>query len=269
MATTASPVDTRLIDYRTEDGIAIIELNDPPANTYTYEMNRQLDEAILQARMDDDVWVIILRGKGDKFFSAGANIKMLTEVTPRFKYFFCLHANETLNRLEHTPKLVIAALNGHTVGGGLEIAMAADMRIARKDSGKIGLPEVNLGVLPGTGGTQRLSRIVGKSRSIQMMVTGDLMSFEDAKDIGLVNEIFAKETYWNDVMAFAKQFTPPNKAAKAVGHIKRAVCSGAEVPFESGLAIERELQQLLFQSQDATEGLAAYIEKRPAEFKGA
>ena len=166
MATTTQPTtETRpLINYRTDDGIAVIELNDPPANTYTYEMNRQLDDAILQARMDDDVHVIVLRGAGDKFFSAGANIKMLSSVDPTFKYYFCLHANETLLRLEHTPKLVIAALNGHTVGGGLEIAMAADMRIARQDAGKIGLPEVTLGVLPGTGGTQRLSRLVGKSQ---------------------------------------------------------------------------------------------------------
>src|ERR671938_36217 len=122
-----------LVYYRVEKGVAIFELNDPPANTYTYEMNKELDTCILNARMDDAVHVIVLRGAGDKFFSAGANIKMLSEVTPGFKYFFCLHANETLLRLEHTPKLVIAALNGHTLGGGLEIAMAADIRIARKD----------------------------------------------------------------------------------------------------------------------------------------
>jgi enoyl-CoA hydratase len=100
--------------------------------------------------------VIVLTGAGDKFFSAGANIRMLNSVDPTFKYYFCLQANEMLLRLEHTPKLVIAAINGHCVGGGLEIAMAADLRIARKDAGKMGLPEVNLGVLPGTGGTQRL-----------------------------------------------------------------------------------------------------------------
>src|SRR5207245_3404681 len=111
-------------------------------------------------------------------------IGMLNKVTPRFKYFFCLHANETLNRLEQTPKLVIAALNGHTVGGGLEIAMAADLRIARQDAGKIGLPEVNLGVLPGTGGTQRLSRLVGKSKAIELMVTGNTFTFEEAKEFG-------------------------------------------------------------------------------------
>ena len=264
----AKTANKTLVEYRTEGGLAILELNDPPANTYTYEMMRQLDEAILTARMDDDVQIIILRGKGEKFFSAGANIQMLSEVTPRFKYYFCLHANETLNRLEHTPKLVIAALNGHTVGGGLEIAMAADLRVACKDNGKIGLPEVTLGVLPGTGGTQRLSRILGKSRSIEMMATGRMFSFEEAKEIGLVNQVFPKESFWDDVVAYAKQFCAPNKASKAVGCIKRAVCSGLEVPFESALAIERELQQQLFQSADATEGLSAYREKRTAEFTG-
>jgi enoyl-CoA hydratase/carnithine racemase len=272
MATTATPKATKgteiLVQYRKEDGLAIIELNDPPANTYTYEMMRQLDEAILDARMDDDVQVIILRGNGKKFFSAGANIKMLASVTPKFKYFFCLHANETLNRLEHTPKLVIAALNGHTVGGGLEIAMACDLRLACQDAGKIGLPEVNLGVLPGTGGTQRLARLVGKSRAIEMMIKGETFSFEKAKELGLVTEVFPKDSYWDQVVMYAKQFCTPNKAAKAVGNIKRAVCSGLEVPFESGLVIERELQQQLFQSEDAKEGLNAYVEKRMATFKG-
>ncbi len=267
MATTSATETKTLINYRTDAGVAVIEMNDPPANTYTYEMNRQLDDAILKARMDNDVHVIVLTGAGDKFFSAGANIKMLASVDPTFKYYFCLHANETLLRLEHTPKLVIAALNGHTVGGGLEIAMAADIRIARKDAGKIGLPEVNLGVLPGTGGTQRLSRLVGKSKAIELMVTGNTFSFEEAKEMGVINDIFERENFMENVMDYARQFCPPNKAAKAVGHIKRSVQTGWELPMESALAVERELQALLFNSQDAKEGLNAYVEKRPAEFK--
>jgi enoyl-CoA hydratase/carnithine racemase len=262
------PSDSTLVRYEAREGVAYITLDDPPANTYTYQMMRQLDEAILTARFDHDVHVIVLTGMGQKFFCAGANISMLQNAEPRFKYYFCLHANETLNRLEQTPKLVIAALNGHTVGGGLEIAMAADLRIARKGGGKVGLPEINLGVLPGTGGTQRLARLVGKSRAIDLMVTGDLLSFERAEELGMVNRIFEGDDFEQQIHAFARQFCPPNRASKAVGRIKRSVQSGAEVPFESGLAIERELQQQLFESADAREGLDAYIDKRPPAFEG-
>ncbi len=259
----------RLVDFRIEEGIALIELNAPPANTYTYAMMTQLDEAILAARMDANCHVIVLTGKGEKFFSAGADIKMLSEVDPTFKYYFCLHANETLLRLEHTPKLVIAALNGHTVGGGLEIALAADLRIARKDSGKVGLPEITLGVLPGTGGTQRLGRLLGKSRSIELMITGRLLTYEEALDVGLITEIFENQNFMEEIMSYAKKFVPPAKASKAVGRIKRSVMSGCDLPLESGLAIERELQQQLFQSEDAKEGIMAYREKRTPKFKGA
>jgi enoyl-CoA hydratase len=255
------------------DGISTIELNDPPANTYSYEMMREIDAAVLAARIDPDVHVIVLRGAGEKFFCAGANIGMLKDADPDFKYYFCLHANETLNRLEQTPKLVIAALNGHTVGGGLEVALAADLRIAKKDAGKIGLPEVALGVLPGTGGTQRLARLVGKARAIELMATGRLLSMDEARQAGLVHEVWGEEelkgrTFADAILDYARQFTPPNKASRAVGRMKRAVQSGAEAGFLEGLAIERELQQLLFQSEDAKEGLAANLEKRKPKFAG-
>src|SRR3954465_7712164 len=152
-------------------------------------MMQEIDAAVLEARMDPDTHVIVLRGSGEKFFCAGANIGMLKDADPDFKYYFCLHANETLNRLEQTPKLVIAALNGHTVGGGLEVAMAADIRIAT-ETGKIGLPEVALGVLPGTGGTQRLARLVGKARAIELMATGRLMTMAEAHRLGIVTEVW-------------------------------------------------------------------------------
>jgi enoyl-CoA hydratase len=261
----------KLVGYEKRNKIALLTLDDPPANTYTHEMMRDLDEAILEARFDDDVHVIVLTGRGDKFFCAGANIGMLNSVTPQFKYYFCLHANETLNRLEQTPKLVIAALNGHTVGGGLEIAMAADIRIARRNAGKIGLPEVNLGVLPGTGGTQRLARLVGKAAAIELMITGRTFDFDEAKKLGVVTDVWEAEgagPFLDKVLEYAKQFTPPNMASKAIGNIKRSVQTGAELPFQDALAVERELQQLLFQSNDAKEGLAAYVEKRKAEFTG-
>lgn len=258
----------QLIGYEVQDGVAILTMNNPPANTYTHEMMVELDAAIVKARFDESVHVIVLRGAGEKFFSAGADIQMLQTSDPYFKYYFCLHANEALNRLEQTPKLVIAALNGHTVGGGLEIALAADLRIAKQGGGKIGLPEVTLGVLPGTGGTQRLGRLLGKSKAIEVMVEGSTFEFEEAAKLGIINKIYEADNFFDAVMEYAKQFVPPNKASRAVGRIKRAVCSGVEVPFSEGLAIERELQQLLFQGDDAREGLNAYIEKRAPEFTG-
>src|SRR5687767_4018560 len=256
------------IRYTSLNGVATLVLDDPPANTYSYKMMQELDAAVLEARMDRAVHVIVITGAGEKFFCAGANIGMLKDADPTFKYYFCLHANETLNRLEQTPKLVIAALNGHCVGGGLEIAMAADIRIAKKGAGKIGLPEVTLGVLPGTGGTQRLARLVGKSRSIELMATGATFSFEEGLAMGMVNHVFEAEGFDAKVLEYARQFVPPAKASKAVGRIKRSVQSGAEVPFSEALAIERELQQQLFTSEDAKEGLTAYVEKRPPKFSG-
>jgi enoyl-CoA hydratase/carnithine racemase len=265
---TSSRVSSSVID-----GVALLTLSDPPANTYSYEMMRELDQAILAARMDTAVHVIVLSGAGEKFFCAGANIGMLKDADPTFKYYFCLHANETMNRLEQTPKLVIAALNGHTVGGGLEVAMAADIRIARQGGGKIGLPEVALGVLPGTGGTQRLARLVGKARALELMATGALFSFEEAAAMGLVNHVWGDaelngRTFAEAILDYARQFTPPHRASRAVGAIKRAVQSGLEMSFQDSLSLERELQQRLFESDDAQEGIRANIEKRRPAFTG-
>lgn len=267
----APEMDSKLVNYDVQEGVAVLTLNDPPANTYSYEMMQALDQNILAARMEDSVKVLVITGTGEKFFCAGANINMLQSVTPEFKYYFCLHANETLSRLEQTPKLVIAAINGHCVGGGLEVAMAADIRIARKGAGKMGLPEISLGVLPGTGGTQRLARLVGKSRAIELMTSGDLFDFVKGHELGLINQLYEAENveqFQEKVLEYARQFTLPNKATRAVGLIKRAVQTGAEIPFESGLALERELQQQLFQSEDAKEGLEAYVGKRKASFQG-
>jgi enoyl-CoA hydratase len=268
-----SPMSDQKISVTKADGVLTIELSDPPANTYSYEMMLEIDSAVLAARMDPAVHVIVLRGAGEKFFCAGANIGMLKDADPEFKYYFCLHANETMMRLEQTPKLVIAALNGHTVGGGLEVALAADLRVARQGAGKIGLPEVALGVLPGTGGTQRLARLVGKGRAIELMATGRLMTFEEARTIGIVHEVWGDaelqgRSFADAVHQYARQFTPPAKASRAVGRMKRAVQSGTEAGFLEGLSLERELQQLLFQSEDAKEGLAANLDKRKPVFKG-
>jgi enoyl-CoA hydratase len=264
-------MSNNLVRYETSGGVATITLDDPPVNGYSFEMNSQVDDAILKARFDVDVHVILLRGAGEKFFCAGANIDMLADVDPTFKYYFCLHANETLSRLEQTPKLTIAALNGHCVGGGLEYALACDMRIARRGAGKIGAPEVALGVLPGTGGTQRLARVLGKTKALEVLVEGKNFSFEEFAELGVINYIYDAEDvedFMRQVNEYAGQFCPPNKASMAVGHIKRAIQSGAEMPLEYGLALERELQAKLFASDDAHIGLDAYINKKKPEFTG-
>jgi enoyl-CoA hydratase/carnithine racemase len=261
---------TPLVNASKHDGVMVLELSNPPANTYSYEMMRELDAHILTARFDPAVHVIVLTGAGDKFFCAGADIKMLEGADPYFKYNFCLHANETLCRFEQTPKLVIAAINGHCVGGGLEIALACDLRIARAGAGKMGMPEVTLGVLPGTGGTQRLGRAVGKAKGIELMAEGATFPVEEGKALGLVNAILecAPGEFRARAIEYARRFVPPAKASRVVGFIKRAVTTGLEVGLEQGLALERELQQRLFEGEDAKEGIAAYNAKRAPVFKG-
>ena len=261
-----------LVNYATDKGVALLTLTDPPVNAYTYEMFKELDANILEARFDDDVHVIVVTGHGDKYFCAGANINMLKEADETFKYYFCLHANETLLRLENTPKLVIAAINGHCVGGGFEVALACDLRIARAGAYQVGLPEVSLGVLPGTGGTQRLARLVGKARAIELIVEGQSLSVDRGARGGARPQGVADRdrttTFLRQVLDYAHEFCPPARASMAVGRIKRAVQSGADMSLEQGLALERELQQQLFRSHDAKEGLLAFTQKRKAAFRG-
>src|SRR3954470_18796981 len=211
---------TPLVTASKHDGVMVLELSNPPANTYSYEMMRELDGHVLEARFDPKVHAIVITGApaGGKaeFFCAGADIKMLEGADPYFKYNFCLHANETLCRLEQTPKLVIAAINGHCVGGGLEVALACDLRIARANAGKVGLPEVSLGVLPGTGGTQRLARALGRSKAIEMMAEGATFSVEDAKALGLINAVIDAPAgdFRARALEYARKFVPPAKASR-------------------------------------------------------
>lgn len=260
-----------LITTENVEGVFYIKLHAPPANCYSYEMMQELDQAILRARMDDLAHVIVLTGEGSKFFCAGADISMLSEVAPSFKYNFCLHANETLMRFEQTNKLVICAINGHCVGGGLEVALACDLRVARQGCGKIGLPEVKLGVLPGTGGTARLTRLAGKSKALELMTEATMMDPDEACRMGIINRVVDcadNQAFMKWVQQYARKFCPPNAASAAIGNIKRSVQSGADMGMTEHLALERELQQQLFVSQDAKEGIRAYVEKRPATFIG-
>lgn len=257
-----------LVNYAAKDGVAVVELNNPPANSYTHELLRELDEAILKARFDESVHVLVLRGAGEKFFCAGAHIDLLAKATNEYKRNFILHGHETLVRLENTPKLIVAAVNGHATGGGLEIALSCDIRIGMAGSGKLGLPESNLGVLPGMGGTQRLPRVVGKAKAIELMVLATTVGMDEAKALGILQHVFPAEGWWDKVMEYARQLVPPARASRATGLIKRAAQSGAESSLGEGLALEREAAQQVFESQDAVEGLKAFLEKRKASFKG-
>src|SRR5678816_2314118 len=220
----------KMIEYRLDNGVAVLEINRPPVNSYTTELLKELDAAVLDARFDDNVHAIVITGKVEKFFSAGADINMLSSKSLSFKNNFALHGHEVLMRLENTPKIIIAAINGHAVGGGLEIAMACDIRIAKKEGGKVGLAE--------------------------------------ARHIGLVHYIYEKDGFMDQVMDYAKQFIAPNKSSLAVGKLKRAITTGLELSLPDGLAFERELLAQTFGSEDGQEGVKAYLEKRTAQFKG-
>lgn len=277
--------DVSRVIYEKRGNVALLTLKDVGLNGYTYKMFRDLDKCIMECRFDPEVQAIVITGDGEHF-CAGANINMLEAADPTSKYYFCLHANETISRLEQTPKLVIAAINGHCVGGGFEIALACDLRVARRASGKVGLPEISLGVLPGTGGTQRLTRLVGSAKAMQLMLDATSVDPDKALELGLVTRVIGETTekeikgrmrtvsalerdaFVDEVVAYAAGYCAPGRAALAAGHIKRAVQSGGELPLEYGLALERELQAKLFASDDAREGMTAFVEKRKAVFRG-
>jgi enoyl-CoA hydratase len=257
----------KFITVREEGKVGIVEIAKGKANTYDLPMMREFDEAIEEVRFNDSIAVAVLTSKLPGFFSAGADIEMLRASEPDYKAMFCLHCQETLLKMEATPKIFIAALSGHCVGGGLEIALATDLRMMADDPKlKIGLPEVTLGVLPGTGGTQRLPRLINKSLALEMMVTGRTLSPKEALQVGLVNYLYPPETFLKDVLAYAHKLS--EGPVRAIGLIKRSVQEGLEAPLAVGLALERELQNRLFVTQDAKEGLSAFLEKRKPTFHG-
>lgn len=250
-----------------EGGIGYIKLNKPKLNLYDREFITQLNDAVDEVRFNDDVKVVIVMSELEKVFSAGADIHMLKASQPNYKASFCLGAQETLQKIERTPKVFLGVLHGHTVGGGLEIALATDIRFAADTpSIQIGLPEVKLGVLPGTGGTQRLSRLIGKSRALDLMITGRLLNPQEALEAGIVNYIYPADQLMARVQEYAHNIL--TSATRAIGLIKQAVVQGTEVHLDAGFFMERELQNRLFITHDAQEGLAAFIEKRQPEFQG-
>jgi enoyl-CoA hydratase len=256
------------VKYAVDKGVATLTLSAPPLNAYDLDTLKEADARLVDARFDESVHVIVVTGDGEKCFCAGADTNMLREATTAYRYHFCLYTHELLQRLEHTPKLTICAINGHCIGGGLEIALACDLRVARAGSVNVGFPEVNVGLLPGSGGTQRLPRLIGKAQALQFMVQGALVNVEKAAALGIIQEVWDDAAFQARAAEYAAGFAPPTKAAGAVGRIKRAVQSGIEGSLDEGLALERELIAQLFDSADAKEGLEAFRGKRKAVFTG-
>ena len=259
------------VDYRTDHGVAFIILRDPPVNAYTLEMLQELDQAIVDVRFDDSIQVVILTGHGDNYFCAGANIPMLREVDSLFRKNFFLYASETFSRIERTPKFVIAALNGHAVGGGFELSLACDLRVAWGDNGTIGMPQISLGLIPGSGGTQRLTRMVGKGVAMQLLAEGKNITFDRARDLGLVNYVWRTDSYtafMDRVTEYARSFTGPKTSTIALGKLKMAVQAGYELSIDGGLLFEQEALAQTVGTHDAQEGLDAWLDKRPPSFDG-
>lgn len=249
-----------------QDGIGHIILDRPPANSYDRAFMEDLDTVIEDARMDDEVKAIVVRSASEKFFSAGADVSVFAKSQLDEQNAFVVCANEAMSKLEGTAKVVIAAINGHCLGGGLEIALCCDFRIAAEGSYKIGLPEVTLGLLPGTGGTQRLPRLIGRQRALELMLRGTTLSPQEAKDAGIVDELVPAAELQARVVERARSYA--QGPSLAVGMIKLATVQGYGRSLEQGLAIEREALLRLFKSDDAREGVKAFVEKRKPEYKG-
>jgi enoyl-CoA hydratase/carnithine racemase len=254
------------VSLEREGGVGIIKLNKPPANAYDHGVMKELDDAIYEVRFDPAVKVVVVASDLPRFFCAGADVAALKAGTAQQRAAFDLHAHEVLAKFERTPKLIIAAISGHCLGGGLEIALACDLRFMVNADARIGLTEANLGVIPGTGGTQRLPRLIGLSRAIDLMVTGAAIGPEQALELGIVNRLFAADQLMAETMAYAKKAA--DGPAFAVGLIKLAAVQGVELPLEGGLLLERELLNRVFASADAEEGMSSFLEKRQPTYRG-
>jgi enoyl-CoA hydratase/carnithine racemase len=255
-----------MISLEREGAVGQISLHRPSANAYNQQFVQELDAAVEAVRADDGVHAVILTSTLPRFFSAGADIKMFQASTLPEKEKFILRMHEVLRKIELTPKVFIAAINGHCLGGGMEIALACDLRFAAAGTYGLGQPEITLGILPGNGGTQRLPRLVGKSRALDLMVTGRTVAPEEALSIGLVDRVLPAEEFLAKTREYAEALT--KRATFAIGLIKLTVTRGMELPLESGLAYEREALFRVFATEDAAEGVNAFLEKRPPAFKG-
>ncbi|MFA9430268.1 enoyl-CoA hydratase/isomerase family protein [Egicoccus sp. AB-alg2] len=254
------------VTAKTEDRIGWITLDRPPANSYDRAFVEELGAAIDQLAEDDEARVVVVRSSSDKFFSAGADVKNFADGDPDTNNDMVRLAHRVFDRFAAIPKLSIAAINGHALGGGYEIALACDVRIAAEGRYRIGLPEVTLGLLPGTGGTQRLPRLIGRGRALLLMATGTSVTPDEAERLGMVDRLVPAEQLDEHVREVAT--TIAFGAPLAIAATKRAVHEGADRPLHEALQVELEQLAPLFASHDAREGMAAFLEKRRPDYEG-
>jgi enoyl-CoA hydratase/carnithine racemase len=251
------------VSFAAEGELGFVTLDNPPANSYDIEFMRELQSAI-DAADAGAPRVVVLRSASEKFFSAGADVKrfLANEVEANMETIRLAH--DALASIARSPKLFVAWIAGHALGGGLEMALACDIRYAAEGRYRLGTPEVTLGLLPGNGGTQRLPRLIGVGPALELLLTGRQLTSEEAQRLGLVSALFADEQQFREHVSKLTSLPP-----LALAEIKRAVYEGVSRPLDGGLELERELIEKLFRSQDAAEGLNAFVEKRPPEFVGA
>jgi len=252
------------VEYSREGPSGFITFNRPPANSYEITFMEELGRAIEAAAADAAARVVIVRSALEKFFCAGADIKAFSENTPEQNMILCRLAHRTLARIAMVPKVFIAQIAGHALGGGLEIALACDLRFAADGAYSLGVPEVTLGLLPGNGGTQRLPRLIGWNRALDLMVTGRRVTPGEAYALGLIDRVHPPDRLDAETRAYAQALA--DGSASAVGAIKLAVHQGQERSLDDGLRIERELLDGLFRSTDGQEGVRAFVEKRKPQF---
>lgn len=252
------------VTYAADGAVGTITLDNPPANSYDIDVMRELADAIGAAGQDDGVRVVVLRSASERFFCAGADVKRFLANDLDANMDMIRLAHEALASIARSPKLFVAWIAGHALGGGLEMALACDLRYAAEGSYRLGTPEVTLGLLPGNGGTQRLPRIIGAGPALELLLTGRQIGPEEAHRLGIVSALFAGGEELDEHVARLAAGPP-----LAVAEIKRAVYEGLQRDLDGGLELERELIEKLFRSKDATEGLTAFSEKRAPEFSGA
>jgi enoyl-CoA hydratase len=254
------------IIYSKEENIAIIRFNRPKVlNAINPTVIAEMKDALEKVAADKSIKVLILTGEGDKAFVAGADIASMKDYTPLEGKFFSRQGQELLFQLESLSIPVIACVNGFALGGGTEISMACDF-IYAADSAKFCQPEINLGIIPGFGGTQRLSRLVGKSMAKELCMTGVMISAQEAKDIGLVNKVFPKESLWEETMKVAKLLASKGKVS--IRAVKESIERGCDQDLRTGCYMESDAFGMCMASVDAREGMEAFLEKRKAKFKG-